>query len=101
MGIPILLAMLGALSSSPPAPCQCLCMDGSYRTLCTSLEDARAGIDACVGALPGQCPTSLNAPAASYPSPGAGAANCRDAQVFDRASGEHIMVKVCDALPAP
>lgn len=99
----VLLVLTGLLMNTPShagAECRCLCMDGSYRTLCTSLVDAQAGVDACAGTPPRTCPARPDGPVKSYAPPEAGADNCRDAQVFDRVAGEHITVKVCDVLPS-
>ncbi len=94
------LAVLWPLSQGAVAECQCLCMDGQAKTLCSSVGEARSNVDLCGPQVPGRCPVNLQAPAAeSYPAPAEGAVNCRDVELFDPATRAHLGFKACDVLP--
>jgi hypothetical protein len=97
----VLLAnlMLDAAAVSPA--CECFCIDGSLKTLCTSLEAAAERVDRCAGRIPARCPIRLEVDAVGqYAAPVAGAENCRDAHVYDPGAGQHRAIRVCDVAPA-
>lgn len=100
MNAMLLSALLLAPAVARPL-CDCFCVDGAPRTLCTSVADAAAGIDRCAGRAPGSCPVSLElGERQQYAAPVEGAANCRDVSVFDPSAGEQRSIRVCDAMPA-
>jgi hypothetical protein len=96
----LLSALLLAPAVARPA-CDCFCVDGAPRTLCTSVAEAAAGVDRCAGRAPGSCPAGVELDGRQqYAAPVEGAANCRDVGVFDPSVGSHRPIRVCDAVPA-
>lgn len=97
--LPALLLMVWLLApGAVRAECACLCLDGTYQTVCSTLEEVRAAQSDCQ-ALAGQgCPIPAEAPAGRrYQAPQEGADNCRDATIYDPSEDRHRTVKVCDA----
>ena len=83
------------------AQCDCYCVDGALRTLCTGLEEAQAGDNLCAGRDLGTCPASLDPLAPqSYAAPADGAENCRDARVWNVEASSYVTLKICDAIDA-
>lgn len=90
------IAMLLA-SQSAVADCACLCVDGSYRTVCTTLEDARAAGNVCEARTAQGCQMEgASGPARSYPPPAEGASDCRDGRVYDAVADEVVVARVCN-----
>ncbi|HEX7035343.1 MAG TPA: hypothetical protein VF210_06185 [Pseudomonadales bacterium] len=94
------VAVVAALASSPAAvraDCSCLCLDGAYRPVCTSAEEVSQNRNLCLALAQRTCPA---APAgdslATLHPPTEGVDNCREAEVFDDASGEFLTARVCD-----
>lgn len=98
-----MILMVGAAfaSSQVMAECSCLCVDGELKTVCTSADEAGAGPALCGSLKNLACP---EAPALddakTYDPPDGGAENCRDAQVYDVASGDYLPTKICDMASA-
>jgi len=94
-GLPLWLA-----ASAGWAGCECLCLDGAPKTVCSSAEEMSGTGDLCYLRPQLQCP-EVAAPAAgrSYPAPFDGVGNCRDAVVGHPASGDEITARVCDMRP--
>jgi len=97
----VLLAMGLAVAAGPgQADCACLCVDGSYRTVCTVPEDVRGAGNVCQAQASMGCSVSADALQQEvYPAPVEGVNNCRAARVFDAAADEHIVARICDVLP--
>lgn len=96
-----LLGAVALLSSSASAECGCLCVNGTMKTLCTTVEEAQANPTLCDLSSPIACPTEFDGPAgATYDSPQDGADNCRDLRIYDPARGDFVSVKACDVLSA-
>ncbi len=99
-GIVLLTGLLGA--GAVRAECACLCLDGTYQTVCNTLEEVRATQSSCQSQAGQGCPIAHNAPAPRrYGAPQDGADNCRDAAIYDPAEDRHRTVRVCDAAPDP
>lgn len=96
LGGVLILCLLGAAGAR--AECACLCLDGTYQTVCSSLDEMRAAQDACQAQAGQGCPVTDAAPARRYEAPLEGAANCRDAAIYDPATDRHLTARVCDAL---
>jgi hypothetical protein len=96
----LLWAGLSTAPGSAMAACACLCLDGSYRAVCTAPDALQSTADVCQARFGQGCasPTAPNE-ARTYPAPAAGVDNCRDAQVFDAAADDFIVVRVCDVAP--
>lgn len=102
MTLPILVLIAGLMVEGVAArpDCECFCLDGVPRTLCTSVTAAAARVDRCAGRAPALCPARLEVDVPrQYAAPVAGAENCRDAHVYDSAAGAHRPVRVCDVAP--
>lgn len=97
----ILLALsLATAAGSGAADCACLCVDGSYQTVCTAPEAVRAAGNVCQAQASKGCSVAADALEQEvYPAPQEGVDNCRAARVFDAVAGEHIVARVCDVLP--
>ncbi len=93
-GLPLWLAASGAW-----AACECLCLDGAPKTVCSSAEEMAATGDLCHLRPAMRCPQLAVPEARSYPAPVEGVGNCRDARVLDPASGDQITARVCDMRP--
>jgi len=96
-GLPLWLA-----ASVGWASCECLCLDGAPKTVCSSAEEMFASGDLCYLRPAMQCP-EVTTPAAqrrSYPAPIEGVGNCRDAVVGHPASGDELTARVCDMRPS-
>ncbi len=87
--------------------CGCLCMEGTPRTLCTSVLEAQAQPDACGLKLSGSwCPVDVPldapfdaeeaTPTARFSPPFEDAVNCREVRIWDDAQNGYTAVKVCD-----
>ncbi|MCZ6658109.1 MAG: hypothetical protein O7C67_12495 [Gammaproteobacteria bacterium] len=78
--------------------CGCLCIDGTPRTLCTSVTEAQAEPNACGLRSAVLCPVDAedDAPTIRYASPVEGALNCREVRIWDDAQNGYTAVKVCD-----
>lgn len=91
------------LSVSPPAfaRCGCLCIEGSPRTLCTSILEAQLNPTLCGPTRLAVCPampvTEVELP--KYDSPFAEGVDCREVRVWDPVQDGYTAVKVCDVLP--
>lgn len=100
MRLLIPLAVAAVLASSPTAvraDCSCLCLDGAYRPVCTSAEEVTQNRDLCLALAQRSCPAAPAGDAlATYAPPTEGVQNCREAEVFDDASGGFVTARVCD-----
>lgn len=99
--IKVLLALGLAVAAGPSqADCACLCVDGSYRTVCTAPEAVRGAGNVCQAKASMGCTVTADAVQQEvYPAPVEGVNNCRAARVFDAAADEHIVARICDVLP--
>lgn len=94
-GLPLFLA-----ASASWATCECLCLDGVPKTVCSSAEEMSATGDLCYLRPAMSCPAvAAPPPERSYPAPLEGVGNCRDAVVAHPASGDEITARVCDMRP--
>jgi hypothetical protein len=100
----LMIAVLSGLALAPmsaAAECSCLCLDGSYQPVCTSAEEVGPNRGLCQAQASQGCPTPTQAAELErYDAPVDGVANCRQAQVYDAAAGDHVMARVCDVAPA-
>lgn len=83
--------------------CGCLCVEGTPRTLCTSVLEAQAQPNACGLQLGGSwCPVDASGddeeatPITRYSPPVEDAVNCREVRIWDDARNGYTSVKVCD-----
>ncbi len=96
-----LASFLLTLGSTAWADCACFCMDGSPKTLCTTVSEAQAEPNECPAQSPNACPSDLQHVSGSpHDAPEEGATNCRDASVWDSANDRFLNVKACDVLSA-
>jgi hypothetical protein len=101
LSVVVLLAGLMLESAAVRSGCECFCVDGSLKTLCTSVTAAAERVDRCAGRVAARCPIRLEVDVArQYAAPVAGAENCRDAHVYDPAAGQHQAIRICDVTPA-
>lgn len=92
-----------ALAVDAQALCSCQCLEGRARTVCTTLDEAVAGGDACRHGLQRvTCPDAAPpAPAQPLESPAAGAYECRTTHLLDPAANTYsIPARVCETTPA-
>lgn len=91
---------LSFAASAGWAGCECLCLDGAPKTVCSSAEELMSTSDLCYLRPQMQC-AEVAAPddVQRYAAPVEGAGNCRDALVSDPASGDQITARVCDMRP--
>lgn len=93
----VLAAGLSLWSLPVQADCACLCLEGTFRPVCTSPQALGGNLGICQ-ALTGQgCSSPPPAhPPAAYDPPLDEAQNCRDAQLHDAATDAFVVAKVCD-----
>ena len=96
-----MLSLLFALVAQPHfVDCGCLCVDGVPRTLCRSIEEARAQANVCPARM--RCPELDDADPPDTPryfdSPGEHAHNCREVRIWDMREEAYTGVKVCDVV---
>lgn len=92
----LLLGLAGGAADAR-AECACLCLDGTYQTVCRSLAAAQATGSLCQARAGRGCPLDDAAGALrQYGAPVDGADNCREARVFDPQTGGHVSARVCD-----
>lgn len=107
---PLLLGLLPLLValSDVDASCHCLCVDGSAQTLCTALDPARRGVDACTAAVDcSQAPTAstespvgeLTGESRTLGPPPAGAYGCWQARVAASGQSEYRRLALCHVYP--
>jgi len=97
--VPIVLsAMLWSAQAS--AVCECYCVDGVLRTLCSGVDEAQQGVTQCLDRAASLCPVADPSASQTYDPPEEGAENCRDAKVWDPAAGEFKTRKICDVTDA-
>lgn len=106
-------AALACVAGASWANCACQCVEGVARTLCTTLDEARANPNACgtgelvagdrgVGEQVGEQKVACEiAPPSAEPvqryEPPQGAVDCRGARLWDPHSNSYAVVaKVCD-----
>jgi hypothetical protein len=91
----------GCLAPLPAlAECDCLCLDGTYRTVCTAANEVQASGGLCLGRALQGCPSDPQAPSPqAYPAPLDGVNNCRDARLYDASAGDYVAARVCDVVP--
>ncbi len=92
------------LSVAPPAfaGCGCLCIEGTPRTLCTSILEAQLNPSLCGPTVLAVCPalpTNEVSERKQYDSPFVDGVDCREVRVWDPAEDGYTAVKVCDVLP--
>jgi hypothetical protein len=100
-----LLVPLGLLLAAPNAGsvCACRCVEGTARTVCTTLDEAAANPQLCASTTPhAECPI---APAGfepqQFPPPVPGALDCREARLWEPATGGYTTTtRVCDTVRA-
>ena len=97
----LLASFLLVLGSAVWADCACLCVDGSPKTLCTTVSEAQAEPNECPALAPNTCPADLeNVSGGVHEAPEEGATNCRDVRIWDTANDRFSNVKACDVLSA-
>jgi hypothetical protein len=99
--LPVAFALCG-LSLAPmqaAADCSCLCVDGTFRPICTSADEVVPNRGLCLARTTQACPRAPQAEPESFAPPVDGAENCRQAQVYDAAEGEYLPARVCDVMP--
>jgi hypothetical protein len=84
------------------ANCACQCIEGVARTLCTTVDEAKANPNAC-GGVARKVACDVAPPSADAPQryePPQGATDCRGARLWDPHTHAYTMVaKVCDLAP--
>ena len=96
-----LASFLLVLGSTVWANCACFCVDGSPKTLCTTVSEAQGEPNECPALSPNSCPADLETVSGGvHEAPEAGATNCRDVRVWDAALDRFSNVKACDVLSA-
>lgn len=96
----LLSAGLSTAPGSALATCACLCLDGTFRTVCSAPEALQNTADVCQARSGQGCASPPQRDQTrTYPAPAEGVGNCRDAQVFDAAADDYIVVRVCDVAP--
>ncbi len=98
--------LLASMAAHEPAAanCSCQCVEGVARTVCTSIDEARANPTQCrVGAAAIACsaaPTAVEPPQ-RYAAP-SGASDCRERRVWDPATNAYtLLAKICDLDATP
>ncbi|MCZ6460200.1 MAG: hypothetical protein O6766_12665 [Gammaproteobacteria bacterium] len=76
-------------------------MDGSPKTLCTTVSEAQGEPNDCPALSPNSCPSDLETVSGGvHDAPEEGATNCRDVRIWDVAHDRFTNVKACDVLSA-
>jgi len=83
-------------SARVSAACECYCVDGALRTLCSGVDEAQQGVNLCVDRAISLCPVPDSAASQAYDSPDENAENCRDASAWDPSAEEFRTLKICD-----
>ena len=74
-------------------------MDGSPKTLCTTVSEAQAEQNECPALSADACPADLeNVTRGVHDAPEEDATNCRDVRVWDDAGDRFSTVKACNVL---
>lgn len=94
----VLSAMLWSARAS--AACECYCVDGALRTLCSGVDEAQQGVTLCTDRAASLCPVPDPAASQTYDPPQEDAENCRDASVWDPSTTEFRTLKICDVKDA-
>lgn len=76
--------------------CDCFCVDGQLKTLCSDLAPAKASVNDCHQAIDCTIPLAEPFTPEVYDAPTDGAENCRSARVWRRNFEDHQVVKICD-----
>ena len=94
-----LMAGFAFIANPAWANCSCQCVEGAARTVCTSVDEARADPSAC-GVLPHRVacePASQTAAPPRRFDPPPGAKNCHAVRMWDpRRNDYSVIAKVCD-----
>ncbi len=83
-------------SARASAACECYCVDGELRTLCSAVDEAQQGVTQCMDRAAGLCPVADSAASQAYDPPDEDAQNCRDASAWDPSAEEFRTLKICD-----
>lgn len=76
--------------------CECFCVEGQLKTLCSTLAPAKASVDLCHRSVDCTMPLAEPFSPEDYDTPTQGAENCRSARVWRRNFEDHQVVKICD-----
>lgn len=96
-----LIAGLGIFAAASSwSACACLCAEGRLHTICTTVDEARSGLNLCSDRSAETCPFELAPPAdGQMLDAPEGATDCRSMWVWDSIRGSADNVKVCEVLP--
>lgn len=96
-----LIVLSATLWSGPAsAACECYCVDGQLRTLCSGVGEAQRGVTQCMDRAASLCPVADPAASQTYDPPDEDTENCRDASVWDPSADEFKTMKICDVKDA-
>lgn len=95
------VAALSLLPAAGFADCSCLCVDGKLQAVCTESGEVAGNRGICQVRAAETCPTPPDVgELETYQAPEEGVENCRQAQVYDAASGDYLTARVCDVKAA-
>jgi hypothetical protein len=95
------LVSAASAASPPQGPplgmdCECFCVEGQLKTLCSTLVPAKASVDLCHRSADCTMPLAEPFSPEAYDTSTQGAENCRSARVWRRNFEDHQVVKICD-----
>ena len=93
-----LVTATGTATAAPALgeQCECFCVDGRLKTLCSGLAPAKASINFCHQLMNCRMPLAEPFTPEVYDAPTDGAENCRSARVWRGNFEDHQVVKICD-----